>query len=456
MGKRRRLKPIYVEPQLPRWWDRLVMLLTIAAVVLLVVQISVEGHKRIVLVLTEIDVALCGFFIVDFGVRFHRARGYRWRFFKRNWVDLLGCIPIVGPLRAARLIRLVRLVRLTRLVALSRRLMRYSELPLVSETLTNLTSFSVLVWLLAGGMFFGFERGTNPNVKSIEDSLWWSLTTLSTVGYGDLYPVTQGGRLVAAATMVFGVGVLGTLAATIATVLMEIKQRGQRGQRRFLMKNHLLVLNWNEKSVVAIDDFRHDPRYLDTIICIVAPLPETPLQHPVRFVSGEPSNSKVLDRACVAGAKAAIVFAANPNDARSDHETALILYALKRMNPKIRVSAELVSPENREHLWNAGCESVIDVKSVSSALLVRSVQDVGVSELVEELLSNKHGSEIYRVPIVPATEGTVFQEYVLTMLKKQRTVVALIRGGSTIMHPSLSTSLQEGDEAFVICEDPPT
>ena len=120
----------------------------------------------------------------------------------------------------------------------------------------------------------------------------WSMTTLSTVGYGDLYPVTFGGRVVAITTMIVGVGVLGTLAATVAAGLIEFRERGRKGLRSHMLKDHLLVLGWNEKSFAAIDDFRHDPRYLEMRICVVADLEAAPIAEPVRFVRGASGASR--------------------------------------------------------------------------------------------------------------------------------------------------------------------
>ncbi|MBK7156107.1 MAG: ion transporter [Sandaracinaceae bacterium] len=217
MGQR--LQPLHTDPLMPRWWDRLVLVSTVIALVLILVDMqldhdSAEGH-----LLGYIDFGFCALFAADFGYRFYRARPYRWRFFRRNWVDLLGCIPVVGPLRAARLVRLVRLIRLARVLALTRRVLRGRELPFRTDAMANLTWVALGVWLLAASAFYHFEDGHNPSIHDPGDALWWSMTTLSTVGYGDLYPYTLGGRVVAVMTMILGVGVLGTLAATIAAGL---------------------------------------------------------------------------------------------------------------------------------------------------------------------------------------------------------------------------------------------
>ena len=199
--------------------------------------------------------------------------------------------------------------------------------------------------------------------------------------------------------MIVGVGVLGTLAATIATAFIDLRERGRKGLRSYRMDDHLLILGWNQKALAAIDDFRFDPRHEATQVVVVADLPETPIDDPgVRFVRGQPGKLDALDRASARGATVAIAFASDPTDPRSDHETAMIVLALREVNPEIRISAELVHPDHKEFLLRAGCDSVIDSHALASTLLVRSAQDLGVAEVVEELLTNKHGSEILSHP----------------------------------------------------------
>lgn len=453
----RRLSPLYVEPVMPRWWDRSVILLTLAALVLLVVDMGFEDpSSELARTVGWIDLAFCTVFVIDFAVRYRRAT-HKWRFVKRNWVDLLGSIPLVGPLRTARAIRLVRLVRLTRIAALTRRVMRRYDIPVPGRALWNLALVTAFIWLGAGGLFYYFEHGVNEGIVGLDDAMWWSMTTLSTVGYGDLYPESTGGRVVAITTMILGIGVLGTLAATLATALIDIRERGRRGTRSYMLKDHVLVLGWNDKSLAAIDEFRHDPRYERTPLCVVAELEETPVEDgQVRFVRGQASHREPLKRAAADRAAAAMVFATDPGDPRSDHETAVVVHTLRRLNPKLQVSAELVDPSNRDLLVDAGCDSVVDLNGVASALITRSVQDLGVSDVVNELLSNKEGCEIYRVPVGEELIGKNWRQFVHAMIEQEVTPLGVVNGEGIRINPGLGYVMAKGDEVFVVSEEPPT
>lgn len=450
-----RIQRLYVEPTLPKWWDRMIILLTVVTLGVILVDFSLDPASRASIILGWVDFVFCVFFLVDFGWRLAKAPR-KAAFLRRNWIDLIGAIPFVGPLRSVRIVRLMRLIRLTRVVVLSRRVARHMQLPIPSKALGYLGLAAVVWWLFAGMTFVMFERGTNENIKGVDDALWWSITTLSTVGYGDLYPITPGGRVVAAATMALGVGILGTFGGTIATMFLDFREQGRKGLRALSAKDHLLVLGWNEKARTAIAEFCSDPRYVDTKIIVVANLEENPFDDgKVRFVRGSPCSSESLQKADAGRAGAAIVLAEDPGDPHSDHQNALTVMALRRLNKKIRISAELVSVDNREHLDAAGCDAVIDALSVASGLLVRGVQDVGVPELVAHLLTNDMGSEVYRVPVDPAFVGKTYRDYVMDNLDRKQTVVALRRDAAMILQPGPELVIEKGDHAFIISVDPP-
>ena len=441
---------------MPRWWDRLVIALTVGALALLGWDLSIDDpQSELGRLIGWIDLGLCAVFAYDFGWRYKRA-SHKRRFLRHNWWDLLGAIPLAGPLRTARAIRLVRLVRLTRIAALSRRLARRYDLPLPGRALTGLAFATTGIWIGAAVLFFWFEHGVNEGIEGLDDALWWSMTTLSTVGYGDLYPSTMGGRVVAISTMILGIGVLGTLAATLANALIDVRERARRGTRSYMLKDHVLVLGWNEKAVVAIDEFRHDSRYDRTPIVIVADLAETPIDDSqVKFVRGMPSHAEPLVRAAADRAAAAMVFARDPKDPRSDHETALAIHALRRKNPELRVSAELVDPTNRELLVAAGADAVVDLSGVASALMSRSVQELGVGDVVSELLSTRRGSEIYRIAVEETFAGKTWREYATAMIERGCTALGVVRGREIRLSPALDYTLEKSDEVFVVSAEPP-
>lgn len=445
---------IYVEPKLPGWWDRFIIALTLASIGLLLVDARLEGDHAAGAIISYVDLGVCAVFLADFAWRLAKAQN-RWAFFRRNWIDLLGSIPLIEPLRAARIVRFARLLRILRIAVLVRRVFerRGVKLP---PAVGYLVIVTVCIWLSAGAGFYAFEGGANENVTSLDDALWWSMTTLSTVGYGDLYPATGGGRVVALVTMVLGIGVLGTLAGTLATAFMDARERRLRGLGSFVMKDHLLILGYNDHAMASVAEFRADPRFADAGVVIVAELERTPTEDAsVRFVSGSPALRASLDRASAADAGAALVLSRDPRDPRSDLETAVVVHALRRVNPRVPIAAELVDAKHRDVVSEAGADAAVSTSLVVSALLVRSLQDIGAFDLVMDLLSNERGSEFYRVQVPGEFVGKAFGDYAHAMVDRAISVVAIARQRELEVNPDPAQTLRAGDEAFVIARDPP-
>jgi voltage-gated potassium channel len=167
--------------------------------------------------------AFCG----EFGIRW--AARPRLRFLREAWFDLLLIVvspPFLVPdalqgargLRAVRMLRLLRLVRAGAVAAIGLRLGRH----LFGRRKFHYTAVVAVAVVLMGALgMFAVERGQNHSVSSFGDALWWSVVTATTVGYGDLSPVTTEGRFIAVLLMLTGIGVIGVFTATVASMFFE-------------------------------------------------------------------------------------------------------------------------------------------------------------------------------------------------------------------------------------------
>jgi voltage-gated potassium channel len=152
----------------------------------------------------------------------------RSEYFVRNrgWLDLLGSIPSFGVLPFTALFRLARLSRLARILRAFR---GRQQKDLVRDVIANrsqyalfITMLLVVVVLTVGSvLILQFESASpDANITTGGDALWWAFVTLTTVGYGDRFPVTQLGRATAVAVMFAGIGLIGALASLLASVLV--------------------------------------------------------------------------------------------------------------------------------------------------------------------------------------------------------------------------------------------
>lgn len=166
--------------------------------------------------LNYIDNVICVVFLIDFTIRFRKAES-KLTFMKWGWIDLIASIPTFDFVRAGRILRVIRLLRLIRAYRSTRHIIEHVFKNKIQGTLTSVAIIAVLVLLFSSVAILQFENAPNSNIKTAEDAIWWSYVTITTVGYGDKYPVTTEGRIVAVILMTVGVGLFGTFTAFVSS-----------------------------------------------------------------------------------------------------------------------------------------------------------------------------------------------------------------------------------------------
>lgn len=178
--------------------------------------------------LDTIDNGICVIFLYDFFRRFFKAED-KMKFMKWGWIDLLASIPALDIFRAGRLFRVIRLLRVLRALKSTKYLVSLIYHNRRHSTLTSVALIAILMTIFSSIAILQLETDPNSNIKTAEDALWWSYVTITTVGYGDKFPVTTSGRLLGAILMTIGVGTFGTLTALMASWFVEGKKEEEKG-----------------------------------------------------------------------------------------------------------------------------------------------------------------------------------------------------------------------------------
>lgn len=167
------------------------------------------------------DNVVCVFFLADFLYALAKAEN-RWRYLRTwGWLDLLSSIPAVDALRVGRMARVLRIIRVLRGIRAARVIADALIRRRAEGTFLAATLVSIILVVLGSVAILHFETVPEANIKSPEDALWWTVVTLTTVGYGDRYPVTPEGRALAVALMVAGVGLFGTFSGFVASWFLK-------------------------------------------------------------------------------------------------------------------------------------------------------------------------------------------------------------------------------------------
>jgi voltage-gated potassium channel len=203
-------------------WDFVILIFSIFSLALLPIQMLYKGSEDIQQIVDSADHLLCLFFFADFLKQFIQAKGARLAYMKYGWIDLLSSIPIIPGAALGRVFRILRILKVLRQV---------SKLSDITEGLfRNPTAGAFAVTLVVAvstifmSAFLVLEAESNvvgARIKNAGDALWWAVTTVTTVGYGDVYPITTAGRYVGVVTMFVGISVAGSLTASMASLLIR-------------------------------------------------------------------------------------------------------------------------------------------------------------------------------------------------------------------------------------------
>lgn len=219
----------------PRPYQLFILALSLYALAALSVDVLSPVSSGTKQILEASDVVVCVFFFADFLYQLATAPD-RWRYFRRwGWLDLISSIPMIDAFRIGRLARVVRVLRVLRGIRSTKVLVSFILQRRGESAFLAVALVSLLLVVFGSITVLQFEAGqSGGNIKTAEDALWWAITTITTVGYGDRFPVSTEGRLAAGVLMVAGVGLFGTLSGFIASWFLAPAGKHQEEEIKLL------------------------------------------------------------------------------------------------------------------------------------------------------------------------------------------------------------------------------
>lgn len=173
-------------------------------------------------IINWVDLPLSLLFLTDFVICFSRAPNKaRYFFVEFGWADLISSIPAILFFRVFRAVRLLRLLRFYKTFKSVNSLLVAFGSNVVRTTFLGMSLLCFFLVIIASIAILRVEDSPEANIHTPSDALWWSIVTLTTVGYGDKYPLSDPGRIIAVVLMISGTGLFGAFTAMLASLLLN-------------------------------------------------------------------------------------------------------------------------------------------------------------------------------------------------------------------------------------------
>ncbi|MFC1502733.1 potassium channel family protein [Pseudomonadota bacterium] len=155
----------------------------------------------------------------------------RWTYMKKHWPDFIASLPIIETFRFIRIVQVFRVIRLLRS---SKQILVHVRSNRREATVASIFLLLTLLITIGSALILILESNSpESNIHSASDALWWVFVTISTVGYGDHYPVTTFGKIVAAVIIICGVGIFGMVAGLVSSLISDPHKQKASDEQKY-------------------------------------------------------------------------------------------------------------------------------------------------------------------------------------------------------------------------------
>ena len=291
--------------------------------------------------------------------------------------------------------------------------------------------FILIFVILFGSIAFSyFEK------KGIWDAVYWVIVTVTTVGYGDFYPETTGGRITFVLVALGGIGTIAYVIEQLVSFSTKSALKKLFGTGAVKMKQHTIIVGWNTKAEEAVKELKS---VNEAFLVVGSELNHTELDaQEIPHISGDPTKSETLNRCGIEDAKTLMIPLEN------DSETIMIALATRKLNPGIKIVATCEAREHVEMMRGAGIDHIISYAEISGRLLAHAVTEPVVVNFIMDATTSVEGFDLKQIKVGEKTKLSDIS------LKENERVIALYESGRFVFDFTADVMLEEGDYLVVI------
>jgi len=290
----------------------------------------------------------------------------------------------------------------------------------IIQLLKNVVMICLVV--LAGAIAVWAVEFRNPSsvIKSFFDAIWWALVTITTVGYGDIVPMTFWGRIIGIIFIFLGFTIFSIFTAFIASSFIDKKIKERKGLNKITEKNHILICGWNNSAKKILDYIsKLDPAEIPNIV-LVNELDEgefSSLQNhypdlQIKFIIGDFTNQEILLKANIKDAKHIILLfdESKANSTPSDDRTIIASHNINYMKLKGKISIQLHDEKYLPNIRREKIANIVIYDNLGGSLLASSTINPTIPDFLQEVLKSTDGKGFKEILIPAMFIGKTFKE----------------------------------------------
>lgn len=310
---------------------------------------------------------------------------------------------------------------------------------------------SIFIVLFGTISIYLIEPETFP---SLFDSFWWTMTTLTTVGYGDFFPTSVAGRWIGIFLFIFGIGIIGVFITKTVDSISTYTRLKTEGKLVYKQKDHFIYIGWSKKVEKAVQEvLAHDK---NSRIVLINQQSQSPLTHDqVHFIQGDPAQPETLLKAKILDARRVAIFTDTEieDPALADGKSLLIASAVESLSEEskknIHTVVEVREESNISKFKHIRVEDFILSDDSISLLMAKATLQPGTTYIFRQLLSKSFGSNIHETH--PLSNWKTYKDAYIELFEKGAILIAVNQDMNVATHKE--QALNTTDVLYIVCDD---